>query len=443
MANGTELAAFKDRVFSQISREEVAKIACDLVDIPSPTGYEKACADYINARYQAAGFKVLDQQFDEERANAIAIMKGTGSGPTLMFNGHMDTSYTGDERYLPDRPGYKPKAVIDGDWIYGLGIYNMKGGLAAFIHAAEAVRRAGVEMPGDVVLAAVAGEIEKSQVDHYQGPLYRGGACGTWYSITHGAIADFAVVGEPSGMTLTRAHGGYVWTKVTLVGDPKHTIFGLTKDNSIHNMMKIGRAVEKWGEEYAQRRAVFDMPAKVTLSAIEGGWPYRCSRVPVYCSLYIDTRLLPGQNPLEVQREIESLVRKVHIEDPELNRLHLDIEVFMNQWGSECSEDEYIFGATKTAHEEVMGSAPEITAVPFASDACELVAHGIPALNYGPSGRTRTPAEGSHYGKAESDWNPQQGEHLNIDDLHNTTKVYATLMLNTCMRTREELGLEA
>ena len=80
-------------------------------------------------------------------------------------------------------------------------------------------------------------------MDHYQGPLYRGGACGTWYAITHGAIADFAVVGEPSGMTLMRAHGGYVWTKITLMGDPKHTVFGEMRNNTIHNMLKVAQAV--------------------------------------------------------------------------------------------------------------------------------------------------------------------------------------------------------
>ena len=52
------------------------------------------------------------------------------------------------------------------------------------------------------------------------------------------------------------------------------------------------------------------MTAKVTLSAIEGGWPYRCSRVPVYCTLYVDTRLMPDENPLQVQREIEALMTK-------------------------------------------------------------------------------------------------------------------------------------
>lgn len=423
-----------------VNREEVLQIACDLVNIPSPTGHEKACASYVIDRYKKAGMKVLPQDFDEDRANAIGIVRGNGTGPCLMLNGHMDTSFVGNEAHLPDGPGYRPKAVIDGDWLYGLGIYNMKGSLACFLHAADLIQKAGIQLEGDLMVACVGGEIERSQVDGYQGALYRGGACGTWYAITHGAVADFAVVGEPSAMTLGKAHGGYVWTKITLIGDPMHTIYGRNHNNTIHNMMKIMNAIEAWGEDYEVRAGKYGMRANTTLSAIDGGWPYRCSRVPIACTLYVDTRLMPGQSPLEVQREIEAVVNDLRRRDKDLNALKCDIGVFMNQWGSECSSDEYIWQAMAAAHEEVTGKPVEITARPAASDACELVAHGIPALNYGAPGRTRQASTNlRQYGR--TDWNPNQGEHMHIDDLVTATKVYLTLILDVCNRTREELNL--
>lgn len=434
-----KIVAAKKEVLALVNREEVARIACDLVDIPSPTGYEGACADYIINRYQKAGIKVLPQSFEEGRKNAIGVLKGRGDGPVLMMNGHMDTSYTGSEQHMPDLPGYKPKAVVDEPWIYGLGVYNMKGSLACFIHAAECVKRAGIELEGDLVVACVAGEIEKSQVDGYQGPLYRGGGCGTWYAITHGAIADFAVVGEPSSLALMRAHGGYVWTKITLVGDPMHTMYGTPDKNTINNMLKLAGAIQEWGNEYEQRRAVYGMPAHVTLSAIEGGWPYRCSRVPVYCTLYVDTRLLPGQEPLEVQRAIEAVVKDLRTRDPDLARLKLDMNVFMNQWGSECVPEEYVWEAVAKAHKEVVGTPVQVISRPVASDATELIAHGIPALNYGATGRTRTVSGLASVG--ETRWNPGEGEHANIDDLFTGTKVYANLIVDVLSRTRAEIGL--
>ena len=142
MASERSVQEMKNSALKHVSKLRVTDIACDIVNILSPTGYEKDCADHIIAIYNQLGLKVIPQEFDEERANAIGIMKGDGTGPTLMLNGHLDTSYVGDEQYLPDKPGYKSKAIIDGDWIYGLGIYNMKGGLAAFLHAAEAIKAA-------------------------------------------------------------------------------------------------------------------------------------------------------------------------------------------------------------------------------------------------------------------------------------------------------------
>jgi len=296
-----------------------------------------------------------------------------------------------------------------------------------------------VQLEGDLVIACVAGEIEKSQVDKYQGPLYRGGGCGTWYAITHGAVADLAVVGEPSALTLGRAHGGYVWTKITLFGDPMHSVYNEPKRNTINNMLKVAQAIHEWGQDYQERRSVYGMKANVTLSAMEGGWPFRCSRVPIFCTLYVDTRLLPGQEPLEVQREIEAVFAGLRRKDPDLSRLRYDIGIFMNQWGSECQPEEHVWKAVAKAHEEVTGRPVEISARPPASDACELVAHGIPSLNYGLSGRTRKRTDLRQYGK--TDWDPGEGEHASIEDLVTGTKVYANLILDICNRTREELGI--
>ncbi len=440
----SKISGDKQKVLSMIDRDEVVRIACDLVNIPSPTGFEQACADYIITRYRNAGIKVLPQSFEDGRSNAIGIIKGRGTGPTLMLDGHMDTSFVGNrsgpEEFMPDSPGYRPQAVIDGEWIYGLGVYNMKASLAAFLHAAETIKRAGVELEGDLVIACVAGEIEKAQVDRYQGPIYRGGGCGTWYAITHGAVADLAVVGEPSALTLGRAHGGYVWTKITLFGEPMHSAYGTPEKNTINNMLKIASAIQQWGNEYQERRSVYGMKANVTLSAIEGGWPFRCSRVPIFCTLYVDTRLLPGHEPLEVQREIEAVIADLRAKDSDLAGLRYDITMFMNQWASECSPDAYIWKAVAQSHAEVVGSPVEISARPPASDAGELVAHGIPSLNYGVSGRMRSRTAGiRNYGK--TDWSPAEGEHASIEDLYVGTKVYANLILEVCNRTREELGI--
>ena len=148
-----------------IDRERLVADALAAVSIPSFTGAEEAMADWYAEQCRELGLAVQWQQVEDGRANVLATRAGTGGGPTLMFNGHMDTSYIGNEQYLPDKPGYKPHAIVEDGWLYGLGIYNMKGGIASFLHAAEVVKASGVPLKGDILLACVGGEIEKSQIE--------------------------------------------------------------------------------------------------------------------------------------------------------------------------------------------------------------------------------------------------------------------------------------
>ena len=68
-----------------------------------------------------------------------ACAPGEGGGPTLMFNGHMDTSYSGREPWLAGIPGFQPEGFVQEGRIYGLGISNMKGALAGYVEAVRAL----------------------------------------------------------------------------------------------------------------------------------------------------------------------------------------------------------------------------------------------------------------------------------------------------------------
>ena len=87
---------------------------------------------------RGSGLEVQWQQVEDGRANVVGTWAGTGGGPTLMFNGHLDTSYSGREPWLARNPGFQPEGFVEDGRIYGLGISNMKGALACYV---EAVRR--------------------------------------------------------------------------------------------------------------------------------------------------------------------------------------------------------------------------------------------------------------------------------------------------------------
>src|SRR5215472_14655044 len=149
-------------ILSQIREDELVAMCSDVVNIPSPTGEELGMGRYMRRVLEEAGLSVSWQEVEEGRANVVGLWEGTGNGKSLMFNGHMDTSNTGREEFLTGI-GYKARAVIKNGFIYGLGIYNMKGALVCYTHAVKALKRTGVKLEGDLLIAAVVGEIEKTQ----------------------------------------------------------------------------------------------------------------------------------------------------------------------------------------------------------------------------------------------------------------------------------------
>jgi len=140
------------KVLAQIDKGELAQLACELVNIPSPTGQEKAIAEFILGWYQANGLKAVRQEVEVNRPNAVGILKGDGTGLSLGFNGHLDTSFTGTQEDLRMVASVEPDSDLKGSItdgkVRGLGISNMKGGVAAFMMAGKALKKAASHSKG-------------------------------------------------------------------------------------------------------------------------------------------------------------------------------------------------------------------------------------------------------------------------------------------------------
>ena len=147
-------------ILGQIREDELVAMCSDVVNIPSPTGEELEMGRYIRAALEAAGLTVTWQEVEPGRANVLGLWEGTGNGKSLMFNGHMDTSNTGREEFLTGI-GYKPKAIIKNGFIYGLGIYNMKGALVCYTQAIKALKRAGMKLK-------VAAKVDKADAEYFE-----------------------------------------------------------------------------------------------------------------------------------------------------------------------------------------------------------------------------------------------------------------------------------
>ena len=291
-------------IAAYITAENVRDLLIDLVDIPSTTGKEIGVAQYLVERMRKAGMETDLPLVDENRPNAVGHRRGRGDGLNLLFTGHMDTSYSGDEEHLAG-DGFKPKAVSRDGWVWGLGASNMKSGLASALIAIEAIIKAGIKLDGDVSFGGVVGEIEKTAIEEFQGIAYSGYGIGTRHLVTHGVTADFALLAEPTGMRISIANMGCIWLRITVGGTVAHSALANKPNvvNAIAVMHDLQNDIAQWARDYEAAHVYMGEHPNVTIAAIRGGDPWRLSRNPYACSLYLDIRTVPGQTVDGVKRE--------------------------------------------------------------------------------------------------------------------------------------------
>jgi acetylornithine deacetylase len=402
----------------KIDAERLVETASSLVNVPSFTGDEQRMAELMVAIYDGMGLHVQRQQVEDNRANALGTWAGTGGGPSLMFNGHMDTSYSGREPWLRNVPGFQPSAFVEDGRLYGLGISNMKGALACYVEAVRALQDAGVRLRGDVLIAAVSGEIEKTQYGEATGAQYRGYAAGTRYLVTHGGVADMCLLGEPTEGKVVLGHFGTLWLRIRVHGNFIHTAFseGKRDQNSILRAHQVLDAVEEWiptweddpANAYRGARAI------VNVGAIEGGFGWRVSRTPHHTDLFLDVRVPPTKEMGVARREVLDWVRSLAGRFPDFG---IEGEIYVTAPGAEIDEGHELVAAIDQAHAEVFGGKPERDVTRWFSDASALTRYGIPTVNYGTSTGLM---------------DVERGENLEIDGLVKTAETYARVAMQVC-----------
>jgi acetylornithine deacetylase len=393
-----------------IDERRLVELALRLVSTPSFTGSEQAAAALVRYVLDGIGLQTQWQQVEDGRANVLGTWAGAGGGPTLMFNGHLDTSYSGREPWLQGIPGFQPEGFERDGRIYGLGISNMKGALACYVEAVRALHDAGVRLRGDVLIAAVAGEIEKTQQGDAQGAEYRGYAAGSRYLVTHGGVADMCIIGEPTENKLVLAHFGSLWLRLSTHGPFVHTAFsaGRRDENSILKMRPVLEAVLEWLPRWEEEMSYGDVRGVANVGSIEGGFGWRASRTPHRTDLYLDLRVPPDVPMAGARRKALEFARSLD---------GVDAEVYVTAPGAEIDAGHAVVGALEEAHEEVFGAPPERDVTRWFSDASVLTRYGIATVNYGTS---------SGLPDAEL------GENLSIDGLVKTAEVYARASMKVC-----------
>ena len=407
-----------EQIKGVVDRERLVRWASEAINVPSFTGNEQEMAELMADTFAEMGLQTQWQQVEEGRANVLGIQAGAGGGPSLMFNGHMDTSYSGREPWLADVPGFQPNAFVEDDRLYGLGISNMKGALACYVEAIRALADAGITLKGDVMVAAVCGEIEKTQWGDAQGPEYRGYAAGSRYLVSHGGVADMCILGEPTEGKVVLGHFGSLWLRISTQGNFIHTAFSENKKhlNSIVRMHEVLGAVQEWIPSWEEdpENSYRGSPAIVNVGAINGGFGWRVSRTPHRTDLFLDVRVPPTKPMATARTQIMDMVRDLTERYPDFG---LEAEIYVTAPGAEIQEDHPLVAAIDASHETVFDAPPERDVARWFSDASVLSRYGIATVNYGTSTGLMDTVK---------------GENLDIDGLVGTATVYALAALNVC-----------
>ncbi|MFQ6134333.1 MAG: M20 family metallopeptidase [Nitrososphaerales archaeon] len=357
-------------IFSKIDSAEAAELVQDMVRIPSlnPPGEEAEVAEYIAEKMREIGLEVEAYDCIPRRPNVIGRLKGEEGHPTLMLNGHLDVVPPGNTELWTVAPF---GGELRGGRVYGRGSADMKGGLAAMLLAAKALKESAVSLKGDLLLTAVVDEEVTGR--------------GARDLIHRGYTADMAVVAEPTELKPVRAHKGLVWFEISTVGRALHSSRVSSRStggevNAIYKMAKVLEVLQAYLLDLEKRADPLVGNPTVSVGTITGG--SKTNIVPDRCSITVDRRLLPGESPDDAKAEVEDILRRLSEEDQSLKTV---LKVILSRESAVTSIDEPVVTLSKEAVEEVLGTEVEVSGSPATSDMEVFVNQAsIPTVLLGP-----------------------------------------------------------
>jgi succinyl-diaminopimelate desuccinylase len=401
--------------------DEIVQLTADLVRIPTvnPPGDEyDACAHFLGADLQQRGFAVEyiaaegrpEHSARFPRVNVVGSRRG-GSGPVVHLNGHIDVVPAGGGWTVDPFGGL----VRDGR-IYGRGVCDMKAGIAAAVFAAEAIARAGIDLPGTI---EISGTVDEES----------GGFAGVAHLAQIGRIrrgrTDYVVIPEPLDVDrICIGHRGVYWFEVTARGRIGHGSMPFLGVSAIDGMTHLLRAVQdRLVPALASRTtAVPVVPpgarhATINVNGIDGGQTIDGVQTPCVadlCRAVFDRRFLIEEGFDAARREIADLVAFAASQAPDVR---FDVRDLMVVHPTRTPDGSPLVGALDRAIRRVLDRPAQLVASPGTYDHKHVarIANVPHCVAYGPG---------------ELELAHQPDESCRIDDLVSATKVLALATLD-------------
>jgi putative selenium metabolism hydrolase len=343
--------------------DSLTQFAQSLIRARSLPGDEKSVLEVFSAEMKRLGF---DRVWMDETGSLVGMVEGAQPGPTLLLDGHCDTV----DAHAPDWTHDPWGGVIENGRLYGRGAADMKGSLAAMVHAVGYLDRDNLR--GRIAVCASVSE-----------EVAEGGAL---KSVIEAVRPDFVVIGESTDLNLNRGGRGRAEIQITTFGRSAHSSSPEAGRCAVTDMQRVIQVI-------ASRLPAIDPvlgPGLTVLTDIISA-PYPGhSVVPYRCRVTYDRRLLlsdskdallnelqslPGLEDIEYQVTLSALEERTHTGEV------LQGEKFFPAW---LLPETHSFVQAALRGLKSVGLTPQIGAYRFCTNAAYSAGiAGIPTVGFG------------------------------------------------------------
>lgn len=349
--------------------DSVTVLLARLVAIPSvnPMGRPLSGPSFLEGRvtdFLDDFFRDLEVPYERYnvapgRENIVARFESSSSPRRLLFDVHQDTVPVDGMTIDPFEP------LVENGRLYGRGSCDVKGSMAAMLVAFRRLVREKPKGAASVTLACTVDE----EYTHL----------GSSYLAAQSQGFDLAIVAEPTRLNLVTTHKGAVRWKIVANGIACHSSTPDLGRNAIYRMGQVVNALAEHAAELAASpHAPMLGPPTLSIGRIEGGQSVNI--VPDRCEIEIDRRVIPGETADGARDRVRRFLAE---------RLgNLDDLEFLPPWVRMPALSPNVEQTTLDMLSEIIrdgaGRTPEITGVPFGTDAGPLGETGLPSLVFGP-----------------------------------------------------------
>lgn len=375
------------QILQRLDEQEALEFLQRLVRVKSypDSDGERVLAEMLVSEMHSLGLDAELQPVpltDGQRVNAIGKLSGTGGGKSLLFNGHIDTNPVTEGWTVDPWAG-----LVDERFIYGIGVSNMKAGVAAYYCAVRTLVDAGVRLRGDVVLTFVVGELQ--------------GGVGTLAAIQSGLRADYFINSEPTDLQAMTMHAAACTPVIELTGVTRHMS---KREESVDALAAASELIPRLNKmKFSDARS----PEHLSINRMHIGvahaalgrelHEWRSPQVADFVRLKGSARFAPGQTLAGVSSDITAELAESERGFPGL-KAELSFEPMAGQQfmpGFEVSRDSRIVSAINRAYSMVRGESQPTGAVTppafYGTDAGHLYTElGMEGVVCGPGGRYNT-----------------------------------------------------